>query len=104
MGQLRCACEGQVQDPSPGRRYILHDNTVLPIQSRIWTGSGGLSVSQQLYNRFYAAGKPLKAGDIAIVDAAEYHNYQVCVSYNNTRSPPSDPVLSVYSLDGTSDP
>jgi eukaryotic sulfide quinone oxidoreductase len=32
-----------------------------------------------LYNRFDAAGKPLKAGDIAIVDAAEYHNYQVCV-------------------------
>jgi len=40
-------------------------------------GSGGLSVAQQLYNRFEAAGKPLKAGDIAIVDAAEYHNYQV---------------------------
>ncbi|KAI0006234.1 FAD/NAD-P-binding domain-containing protein [Russula compacta] len=39
-------------------------------------GSGGLSVAQQLYNRFEAAGKPLNAGDIAIVDAAEYHNYQ----------------------------
>ncbi|KAI9459472.1 FAD/NAD-P-binding domain-containing protein [Lactarius psammicola] len=40
-------------------------------------GSGGLSVAQQLYNRFKAAGKPLQVGDIAIVDAAEYHNYQV---------------------------
>ncbi|KAI0302262.1 FAD/NAD-P-binding domain-containing protein [Russula brevipes] len=39
-------------------------------------GSGGLSVAQQLYNRFDTAGKPLKAGDIAIVDAAEHHNYQ----------------------------
>ncbi|KAF8258620.1 FAD/NAD-P-binding domain-containing protein [Lactarius quietus] len=39
-------------------------------------GSGGLSVAQQLYNRFKDAGKPLQSGDIAIVDAAEYHNYQ----------------------------
>ncbi|KAI9458479.1 FAD/NAD-P-binding domain-containing protein [Russula earlei] len=39
-------------------------------------GSGGLSVAQQLYNRFESAGKALKAGDIAIVDAAEYHDYQ----------------------------
>jgi len=39
-------------------------------------GSGGLSVAQQLYNRFKDAGKPLQAGDIAVVDAAEYHNYQ----------------------------
>jgi len=39
-------------------------------------GSGGLSVAQQLYDRFDAAGKRLKTGDIAIVDAAEYHYYQ----------------------------
>ena len=32
--------------------------------------SGGLSVAQQLYNHFDAAGMPLKAGEIAIVDAA----------------------------------
>ncbi|KAI0256917.1 FAD/NAD-P-binding domain-containing protein [Lactifluus subvellereus] len=43
----------------------------------MWTGSGGLSVAQQLYNRFETAGKRLKAGDIAILDAAEYHHYQV---------------------------
>jgi hypothetical protein len=49
-----------------------------PTRTRI--GSGGLSVAQQLYNRFESAGKALKAGDIAIVDAAEYHNYQVCAS------------------------
>ena len=41
-------------------------------------GSGGLGVAQQLYNRFQTAGKSLKSGDIAIVDAAEYHYYQVC--------------------------
>ncbi|KAH9001048.1 FAD/NAD-P-binding domain-containing protein [Lactarius akahatsu] len=40
-------------------------------------GSGGLSVAQQLYNRFKVAGKPLQAGDIAVVDAAVYHDYQV---------------------------
>ncbi|KAH8996088.1 hypothetical protein EDB86DRAFT_2829230 [Lactarius hatsudake] len=39
-------------------------------------GSGGLSVAQQLYNRFKAAGKPLQAGDTAVVDAAVYHDYQ----------------------------
>ncbi|KAI0273373.1 hypothetical protein BC834DRAFT_816508 [Gloeopeniophorella convolvens] len=39
-------------------------------------GSGGLSVAQQLYNRFKEAGKPLQEGDIAIVDTAEFHNYQ----------------------------
>ncbi|KAF8959048.1 hypothetical protein BDZ97DRAFT_1923194 [Flammula alnicola] len=39
-------------------------------------GSGGLSVAQQIYNRFKAAGKPLADGDIAIVDGAENHYYQ----------------------------
>ena len=53
--------------------------TVSPTEPGTWIGSGGLSVAQQLYDRFGAAGKPLKAGDIAIVDAAEYHYYQVCV-------------------------
>jgi hypothetical protein len=41
-------------------------------------GSGGLSVANQLYNRFDAAGKTLNSGDIAVIDAAEYHHYQVC--------------------------
>ncbi|KAF8636578.1 hypothetical protein AX17_003389 [Amanita inopinata Kibby_2008] len=39
-------------------------------------GSGGLSVAHQIYDRFKAAGKSLNAGDIAIVDGAEYHYYQ----------------------------
>ncbi|KAF5380841.1 hypothetical protein D9615_003920 [Tricholomella constricta] len=39
-------------------------------------GSGGLSVAQQIYDRFNAAGKPLNEGDVAIVDGAEYHYYQ----------------------------
>ncbi|KAI0041135.1 FAD/NAD-P-binding domain-containing protein [Auriscalpium vulgare] len=39
-------------------------------------GSAGLSVAQQISNRFAAAGKSLNAHDIAIVDAAEYHHYQ----------------------------
>jgi sulfide:quinone oxidoreductase len=41
------------------------------------TGSGGLAAANQIYNRFKAAGKALKDGDVAIVDAAEYHYYQV---------------------------
>ncbi|KAG6818148.1 hypothetical protein H0H87_000053 [Tephrocybe sp. NHM501043] len=39
-------------------------------------GSGGLSVAQQIYDRFAAAGNPLEAGDIAIADGADYHYYQ----------------------------
>ena len=41
------------------------------------TGSGGLSIANQFYNRFNAAGKQLKDGDITILDVAEYHYYQV---------------------------
>lgn len=40
-------------------------------------GSGGLSVAHQIYNRFKGAGKSLNAGDIAIVDGAKDHYYQV---------------------------
>jgi hypothetical protein len=54
-------------------------SSIAQLTKRPRIGSGGLSVAQQLYNRFQAAGKPLKAGDIGIVDAAEYHNYQVGV-------------------------
>ncbi|KAF9464662.1 sulfide-quinone oxidoreductase [Collybia nuda] len=39
-------------------------------------GSGGLSVANQIYDRFKAAGKPLNKGDVAIVDGAEHHYYQ----------------------------
>lgn len=34
-------------------------------------------MAQQIYNRFKAAGKPLGDGEIAIVDAAKDHHYQV---------------------------
>ena len=49
------------------------------VEFTVWfaLGSGGLTVASQIYNRFKAAGKPLNEGDIAIVDAAEYHFYQV---------------------------
>jgi len=39
-------------------------------------GTGGLAAANQIYNRFKAAGKSLNAGDIAIIDPAEYHYYQ----------------------------
>ncbi|TRM58640.1 hypothetical protein BD626DRAFT_510902 [Schizophyllum amplum] len=42
----------------------------------VGAGSGGISAAHQIYDRFKAAGKPLNDGDIAIVDAAEYHYYQ----------------------------
>ncbi len=52
-------------------------------RSMIYTGSGGLSVSQQIYNRFKAAGKPLGHGEIAIVDGAKDHYYQVHPLYGS---------------------
>jgi len=39
-------------------------------------GTGGLAVANQIYDRFKSAGKPLKDGDIAIIDAADSHHYQ----------------------------
>ncbi|CCL99126.1 uncharacterized protein FIBRA_01140 [Fibroporia radiculosa] len=42
----------------------------------VGAGSGGLSVANQIYNRFRAAGTPLNKDDIAIIDAAEHHFYQ----------------------------
>ncbi|KAF7294969.1 Pyr-redox-2 domain-containing protein [Mycena indigotica] len=39
-------------------------------------GSAGLSVANQIFNRFKAAGTPLNSGDIAIIDNAENHYYQ----------------------------
>lgn len=42
------------------------------------SGAGGLSVANQIYNRFKDSGKALNHGDIVILDAADYHHYQVC--------------------------
>ncbi|KAJ3509231.1 hypothetical protein NMY22_g16362 [Coprinellus aureogranulatus] len=42
----------------------------------VGSGSGGLSVANQIYNKFKAAGTPLNKDDIAILDAAEDHFYQ----------------------------
>jgi hypothetical protein len=36
-----------------------------------------LTVANQIYLRFKAAGKALNKGDIAVVSGAEFHNYQV---------------------------
>ena len=52
-------------------------NCVRPRRSLARAGSGGLNVANQIYNRFKSAGKALNEGDIAILDAAEYHYYQV---------------------------
>ncbi|KAF8448000.1 hypothetical protein L210DRAFT_3441698 [Boletus edulis BED1] len=39
-------------------------------------GAGGLSVANQIYNRFLAAGKRLNHGDIVVLDEAQFHYYQ----------------------------
>ena len=39
-------------------------------------GTGGLAAANQIYNIFKATGKPLNAGDIAIIHPAGYHYYQ----------------------------
>jgi eukaryotic sulfide quinone oxidoreductase len=36
-------------------------------------------VANQIYNRFSEEGKNLADGDIAILDSAEFHNYQVSI-------------------------
>ena len=41
-------------------------------------GAGGLTVANQIYDRFKAAGKPLNKDDIAVIDGADFHYYQVC--------------------------
>lgn len=40
-------------------------------------GAGGLTVANQIYNRFKEAGQALNKDDIAIVSSAEFHDYQV---------------------------
>ncbi|KZS99294.1 FAD/NAD-binding domain-containing protein [Sistotremastrum niveocremeum HHB9708] len=42
----------------------------------VGAGSGGLSVANQIYNRFASAGQKLSDGDVAIIDPAEFHHYQ----------------------------
>ncbi|QRV86313.1 sulfide-quinone oxidoreductase [Ceratobasidium sp. AG-Ba] len=42
----------------------------------VGAGSGGLSVANQIYNRFKKGGQALGDGDVAIVDGAEWHHYQ----------------------------
>jgi len=39
-------------------------------------GTGGLTVANQIYNKFKREGKGLADGDIAILDNAHYHYYQ----------------------------
>jgi hypothetical protein len=56
---------------------MLHPCLSRSFHVSICTGSGGLSVAQQIYNRFANAKKSLNTDDIAILDAAEYHHYQV---------------------------
>ncbi|KAK0197149.1 sulfide-quinone oxidoreductase [Armillaria mellea] len=46
----------------------------------VGAGSAGLSVANQVYNRFKSAGKPLNSGDVAIIDSAEFHYYQCLTS------------------------
>lgn len=41
-------------------------------------GSGRLTVANQIYRRFKAAGQSLNYGDIVVLDATKHHNYQVC--------------------------
>lgn len=42
----------------------------------VGAGSGGLSVANQIYNRFKKGGQALGEGDVAVVDGAEWHHYQ----------------------------
>ncbi|CAE6416834.1 unnamed protein product [Rhizoctonia solani] len=42
----------------------------------VGAGSGGLSVANQIYNRFKKGGQSLGDGDVAVVDGAEWHHYQ----------------------------
>ncbi|KAK4686682.1 sulfide:quinone oxidoreductase, partial [Tremellales sp. Uapishka_1] len=39
-------------------------------------GAGGLSAANQVYNAFKSNGQTLSDGDIAIIDANQYHDYQ----------------------------
>lgn len=56
---------------------VHYSDRVLRRRADCYSGSGGLTVANQIYNRFKAAGKPLNPGDVGVLDAAEYHYYQV---------------------------
>ncbi|EIW85220.1 sulfide-quinone oxidoreductase [Coniophora puteana RWD-64-598 SS2] len=69
--------------PSSARRSIkatrffaTHENKDKYKVVVVGGGSAGLTVANQIYNRFKAGGKALNSDDIAVVDAAEFHYYQ----------------------------
>ena len=62
---------------STSRAAVRSASSSSPDKYKVVVVGGGLSVANQIYDRFKAAGKPLNEGDIAIVDGAEYHYYQV---------------------------
>ena len=57
--------------------HVGHAGRLLTALSGPRRGTGGLNAANQIYNRFKAAGKALNEGDIAILDAAQDHYYQV---------------------------
>jgi len=65
----------------------------------ILTGSGGLSVARQLYNRFDAAGKLLKAADIAIVAALTPLCHQSDFPISTWNAPMVHNLVKMYSSD-----
>ena len=82
MGEHRCI-EGQIQGRRGRCRCVVFNADRVP---GVWmlrtnstpdAGAGGLSVANQIYRRFKASGLALKEADIVILDAAEYHYYQV---------------------------
>ena len=74
--------QGQLQGRRCRRGYVIlwrpkASGEFSQLHTHTPIGSGGLNVANQIYNRFKSAGKALNPGDIAILDAAEYHYYQV---------------------------
>ena len=65
-------------------------------------GTAGLAVSNQIFNRFKAAGKPLNPSDVAVVDAAEYHHYQVRFLDMTPQTPANPFATPSISQDGKS--
>ena len=76
--------------------YVVWGSRVL----RECVGSAGLAAAQQIYDRFASAGKSLNPQDIAIVDAAEWHHYQVRSYINTYAMLPAH--ISFHSQDGLS--
>ena len=61
-------------------RYVIQWRGSVLIALSTLTGTAGISVSNQIYNRFKAAGKTLDTHDVAVVDGAHWHHYQVRIS------------------------